>query len=432
MRWLMRKDSRELLASRAFWFLLIVVGFLVGQGFQTATGTYAELSGAGGGLDVLAQGLSPLDGIVVPTLSAYDLAATLLLPFVVIRLLAAERQNGGMKLLLQAPVSRLDVVLSKTIVLIGAWVVAMIPAFLALLLWRFAGGHLGFAETANVILGHLVIAGIAIAISLLAASIARSAASAAIVALTFTLGMWAIDFIAAVHGGWMASIARYTPSAVMRTFQHGLLQASTIGVALCIVVAAIAGAATLIELGAPLRRMAARIATIAVVATAVAALVSTIRWSADVSEDRRNSFPVAHERALAAIRDPVHLEVRLAAEDPRRTDLEREVLSKLRRSMRVKVDYVDASTTGLTSRSQHYGEMVYSLHGRSDTTRSVIVPVVLEIIYDLAGVKAPEEAADSSSYPGYPQKSPPRFVPWIFYLAWPLLVLAAWRVTSRR
>ena len=34
------------------------------------------------------QGLSPLEGIVVPTLGAYDLAATLLFPFVVIRLVA--------------------------------------------------------------------------------------------------------------------------------------------------------------------------------------------------------------------------------------------------------------------------------------------------------------------------------------------------------
>src|SRR3954466_16377340 len=84
--WLVRKDARELLASRAFWFLLIVVGLLVGQAFHTATHTYAEFSGAGGGVAVLSQGLSPLDGIVVPTFSAYDLAATLLLPFVVIRL----------------------------------------------------------------------------------------------------------------------------------------------------------------------------------------------------------------------------------------------------------------------------------------------------------------------------------------------------------
>src|SRR4051812_28350736 len=193
-RWLLRKDARELLASRAFWFLLIVVGLLVGQAFNTATQTYAEFSGAGGGTTTLAGTLSPLDGIVVPTLSAYDLAATLLLPFVVIRLLATERQNGGMKLLLQAPVSRVEIILSKTLVLVAAWVIAMIPGFAALLMWKLNGGHLEFAETANVILGHLLLAGIAIAISLLAASVGRSAASAAIVALSVTLGMWAVDF----------------------------------------------------------------------------------------------------------------------------------------------------------------------------------------------------------------------------------------------
>src|SRR4051794_22522514 len=83
-RWMVRKDARELVASRAFWLLLIVAGLLVGHAFLTATATYAELSGAGGGPSVLAQGLGPLDGILAPTFGAYGIAATFLLPFVVI------------------------------------------------------------------------------------------------------------------------------------------------------------------------------------------------------------------------------------------------------------------------------------------------------------------------------------------------------------
>jgi len=106
LRLLIAKDIRELLASRAFWLLLLVVGFLVGHAFLTAANTYAELSGAAGGTPVLAQGLNPLDGIVRPSFGAYTLAVTLLLPFVAIRLIANERQSGAARLLLQAPVSR--------------------------------------------------------------------------------------------------------------------------------------------------------------------------------------------------------------------------------------------------------------------------------------------------------------------------------------
>src|SRR5579863_6663498 len=93
----MDETVRELMSSRALWLLLAMIGALVAHAFITAVETYAEMSGANGGPAALAQGLSPLDGIVVPTLGAYGLAVTLLLPFVVIRLVAGEKQNGALK-----------------------------------------------------------------------------------------------------------------------------------------------------------------------------------------------------------------------------------------------------------------------------------------------------------------------------------------------
>ena len=95
-RWLIDKELRELAASRSYWLLLIVVGLLVGHAFITSANIYAEASGAGGGPAALSQGLSPLEGLVVPTFGAYDLAATLLFPFVVIRLVASEKQTGAL------------------------------------------------------------------------------------------------------------------------------------------------------------------------------------------------------------------------------------------------------------------------------------------------------------------------------------------------
>ena len=69
---LLVKEFRELLASRAFWLLLLFVGFLVGHSFITAVGLYAEMSGSsnGGGPAALPQGLAPLDGVLAPTWGA--------------------------------------------------------------------------------------------------------------------------------------------------------------------------------------------------------------------------------------------------------------------------------------------------------------------------------------------------------------------------
>src|SRR5262245_49770073 len=82
LRWLARKDARELAVSRAALLVAIAVGPLVGHAFMTAVDTYAEVSGSAGGPAALAQGLSPLDGVIVPTLGAYALISALLLPFV--------------------------------------------------------------------------------------------------------------------------------------------------------------------------------------------------------------------------------------------------------------------------------------------------------------------------------------------------------------
>jgi len=92
-RWLLRKEFRELAHSPAFAILLVLTSLLVGHEFISAVKTYSEMSGPGA--EALARGMNPLDGILVPTFGAYDIVATLLLPFVVIRLFSSERATGA-------------------------------------------------------------------------------------------------------------------------------------------------------------------------------------------------------------------------------------------------------------------------------------------------------------------------------------------------
>src|SRR3954451_8943900 len=154
LRNLVRKEVAELTASRAFWLLLLIVGLLTGQSFITAMNAYAEASGIGGGPAALAQGLSPLDGILTPTLGAYDLAITLLFPFVAIRLVAAEKSSDALKLMLQWPVRLGTQIAAKVAALLVAWLLALIPFAIALGLWRAYGGHLYAPQTLNLLAGY--------------------------------------------------------------------------------------------------------------------------------------------------------------------------------------------------------------------------------------------------------------------------------------
>src|SRR6478752_6911918 len=100
-RWLLAKEWRELIASRSWWIMLLLIGPLVGVSFISAVRTYAEASGLNGTAAGVGEAFSPLVGIWAPTFSACELAAAFLLPFVAIRLVAGDRQSGALKIELQ-------------------------------------------------------------------------------------------------------------------------------------------------------------------------------------------------------------------------------------------------------------------------------------------------------------------------------------------
>jgi ABC-2 type transport system permease protein len=424
---LLRKELRILAASRAWWLLLLFTGLLVGHGFITAVQLYAEASGIGGGPAALAQGLSPLDGILVPSFGAYDLAITLLFPFVAIRLIASERASGAWKLMLQSPAGVPAMLAAKAAALLAGWSIAWLPGLIALALWKVYGGWLYAPETLNLLLGHLLRFVLATGVAVAAAAIANSAASAAIATLAFTVGTWVLEFVAAGRGGWLQQVAAFTPTSALRVFELGLFQVSTVVVTLLLGVAGFAIAAIWLRDGISARTRALRTGAALVIVTVAICAGSLLKASFDLSENRRNSFPASDEAALRHIRDPLHVTVYLAAEDPRRLDLDRNILGKLEHVLpAMDVRYAAHSRSGLfEAPGDRYGEIWYELAGRKVMSRSTTERIVLENLYTLARI-APPAAAESDAA-GHPLATRPSGAAWIFYGIWPLAVaLSAW------
>jgi len=429
---LLGKEWRELTGSRAYWLLLVMIGPLVGNSFITAVELYGEASGIDGGPAALPQGLTPLDGLLAPTFGAYDLAVTLLFPFVAIRLIAAEKESGALKLLLQLPSSLAAKITAKGLVLLAGGLLAWIPGLIALMMWLVYGGHIYWPETLNLLLGHLLRMMIGGGIATAAAALAESAASAAIVTLGFTVGTWALDFIAAGRGGWLQEVAVYTPVAALRVFEQGMLRLSTVIVVAAVGLSGFAMATVWLHTGRSLRYRLFATAIIVTVALAVASFGARLRSSWDVSENRRNSFSQADEAALGQIHEPLRVTVYLSPEDPRLMDLERSILSKLRRILpRVDVDYAARSRTGLFEDAEdHYGEIWYELGDRKAMNRSTTEAIVLEQLYELAEINPPEQT-EEEGFAGYPLAARPKGATWIFYVIWPLAVIAAWWLTRK-
>ena len=432
LRWLAAKEWRELLASRAMLVFALCIGPLVGHAFTTAVSLYAEASGAGGGPAALAQGLSPLDGIVVPTFGAYAIAAMLLFPFVGIRAVAAEKENGALSLLVQSRPSLGTMIAVKFVVLLVAWILAWVPGAAALAMWRASGGHLHAPEVTTVLAGHALRGALVIALAFAAAAVTDGAASAAVLTLAFTLGTWALDFIGQVRGGVAMSLSRFTPDSVIRVFEHGELRLDLVLATAALTLVLLALTVAWLR---PARSLAWRLGTSgALIAAAALGCVSAVRARAswDASEDRRSSFAVADEMMLGKIREPLSVIAHLAPDDPRLADLERGVLRKLRRTLpSVHVEYAARGATGLFEGSaQHYGEVWYRLGRREAMTRSTTVPIVLETIYGLAGL-TPPTASEGDAYPGYPHVARIRLAGFVLYGVWPVAVLLVW-FTFRR
>ena len=149
--------------------------------------------------------------------------------------------------------------------------------------------------------------------------------------------------------------------------------------------------------------------------------------------DRRLTFPEADEQMLGRIRDPLRIEVHLAPEDPRRSDLDRRAIAKLRRVMpAMQVQYVSATSIGLFEQTApQYGEIWYELRGKREMSRATTAESALETIYDLAGVKPPAEK-DDEIFRGHPLAVAPKGAAAVFYGIWPALIVAGAFLIRRR
>ena len=228
--WLLRKEWRELMASRAWWVLLTLTGPLVGLSFIQGVRAFSEVSeGAGAGCGAAC---APLIGVWGPTFGAYEISAAFLLPFVAIRMVSGDRQSGALVIEMQRPIGAITRIAAKALVLLAGWTLTGLAALVAVALWKSYGGAASSSEIMVVALGHFLNGALTIALGLVIAASTDHPSTAAIVTLAITIGTWIIDFAAAIQGGIWATIARFTPTAMVSMFQHALIQTNVLMIAI--------------------------------------------------------------------------------------------------------------------------------------------------------------------------------------------------------
>jgi ABC-2 type transport system permease protein len=435
MRSYTQLELRSLVASRGLWVLLLATGPLVGFSLIQAISLYNEASRTALVTPQMAAGLNPFDGVIIPTYGSLYLTLTLLFPFVVIRMIAEDKQSGALRLLLQMPSQLITLLPSKVAAILFAWLLVELPGLLALLLWRHFGGHLYEPEILCLLLGQFLYGLMVIAISFASAAVTDTASTAALLALGCTLGSWVLDFAATGGTSWLTKISGFSLTALLKPFEQGLLVWKVL--AGILLAALFLFAVTLLwwHPGRSVLRKLGGTAAVLIVYSVLSLPLHRLERSIDLTEDQRHSFSPAVRVALQQIREPVRIEVYLVPEDPRFVDYDRSIMAKLKRVLPgTEIVNMEGHQAGMlkTGEDPTYGLIIYQIGTRRAESRSTSPEEVLPLLWSLAAVP-PAAQEDQSGYPGYPLVvNSFNTAALVFYVLWPVLCSAGWFLFSRR
>ncbi len=296
---------------------------------------------------------------------AVPLALCVGMPFVIAE---TASDHASARALLQLGRGPLALTLARFVALCVGVDVVLAPIVIAS--WLRAPGDAGALATMAVGAGLLGVA--VVGIGLAAGALTTSRASATLAALCVTCGAWALDVA-------RAPLSFATPTAALRVFEHGLIDAKD-------VVTLVAGGLGLMLVGAallprtaPVEARAARTAGIIVVILLACGGASQLRASVDITRAERASFPAPWAKALSQVGDRVEVTVHARRDDPRVDALEQRVLLPMRRYAKVRTRFADAGAPGRPLATWRVGP-------RESTSDDVTPEAAVRTVLDLAGV----------------------------------------------
>lgn len=420
-------ELRDLLLGKALWVGIAITIFLSGYSFVQAIELYSQASVSALKLPELARGLSPLDGVFVPTFGALYLAVTFLYPFIIIRMVSSHKHSGAMKMTVQMPYTVTTGLFVKMTAALFAWVMMLLPSLSALLFWWVVGGHINTFEIVNLIIGHLLYAMVIAGITFFAASISQNITSAAIVTLGITIGFWVLDFAASGAGGMLKTLSEFSLTTILRTFERGIFSLATIINSLLVVFLLLILSGIWLNFWYGARQRYRRSAFVVLFLFIASMAIGQINFSIDTTEDRRNSFSKSDEILLKALKEELFIEVNLDPKDPRFYDLSRSILDKLKRTVpNIKIAPSNATMDiAIAANGDKYGQIIYKYGANEAMSRSTSTEEVLPLIFTLAKLEQIEKK-ESDFYPGYPIIVNTKMIQLWFYAILPSLFSIFW------
>ena len=219
IRLLAGRELRSLFAMASTWFILAVLQFIFAWFFLARLEAFLEVQPQ---LAQLANPPGVTTTVAAPMFNTVGLLLMMLVPMFTMRLIAEERRNQTLTLLLSAPLSGRHIVLGKFLGLLIFLVVLMTGV--PLMLYTLAlGTDLDHGLLLSNILGLLLLTASYIALGLYISALTAQPIIAAIGAFAVLMGLWLADIGAAAENSPWHFIS---PLNHFQNFNTGLLDSS--------------------------------------------------------------------------------------------------------------------------------------------------------------------------------------------------------------
>jgi gliding motility-associated transport system permease protein len=212
------KELKALFASPLAWVVLTFMQLILAFGFMKRLDDFMQIQPQ---LITMPSPPGITELVVAPLFSTIAVVLLFAVPLLAMRLIAEERRNQTMVLLISAPLSMTEIVLGKFVglaafLLLIIGITALMP--LALLL----GGRLDFGLLASLVIGVALLAACFAAVALYASCLTAQPLAAAMIAFSLLLGMLLAGETAAdgLRGrGWQVPAALAQVLSPLKNFE---------------------------------------------------------------------------------------------------------------------------------------------------------------------------------------------------------------------
>ena len=180
-----RKELKALFASPLAWVVLTFVQLMLAFGFLKRLDDFMQVQ------PQLVQMANPpgiTEIVATPVFSTLAIIFLFAVPLLAMRLIAEERRNQTMVLLMSAPLSMTEIVLGKFAGLVAfLWLIVALTTLMPMSL--LLGGRLDFGLLASLVIGVALLAACFSAVALYASCLTAQPLVAAMIAFALLLGM---------------------------------------------------------------------------------------------------------------------------------------------------------------------------------------------------------------------------------------------------